>query len=119
MTNGAAVIWMVGIQCRPEDEARFNTWYDEVHVPMLVKGGQVARVTRYRLASHVYDVAHAAREYPRYQTVYEFEDQDRFEAWMNGKERAEAGKEKSETWGDRGYEVLWATRYDVLNTWKA
>jgi antibiotic biosynthesis monooxygenase (ABM) superfamily enzyme len=113
------VIWAVGLQCRPEDEDKFNKWYDEVHLPMLLKGNQVARVIRYRLASKTYEVGPTAIECPTYQTIYEFEDQDKFEAWMGGRERAAAGKEKAETWGDQGYEVVWAARYDVMNSWNA
>ena len=112
------VIWTVGLQCRPEDEEKFNTWYDEVHVPMLLAGGQVARVTRFKLSTKRHDVAPGAMQCPKYQTIYEFDDQARFDAWMSGPERAAAGRDKAETWGDRGYEVLWAARYDVTKTLK-
>ncbi|MCP5328938.1 MAG: EthD family reductase [Steroidobacteraceae bacterium] len=111
------VIWTVGLQCRPQDEDKFNKWYDEVHVPMLLKGGHVSKVTRYELADAVYDVAPGAMKCPKYQTVYEFEDQQKFEAWMHGEERMAAGRDKAEAWGDRGYEVIWAARYDVTSTW--
>jgi antibiotic biosynthesis monooxygenase (ABM) superfamily enzyme len=114
-----SVIWTVGIQCRPEDEDKFNRWYDEVHVPMLLQGGCVAKVTRYRLASKTYDVAPTAMKCPEYQTVYEFESEEKFEAWMNGKERSAAGKDKSETWSEKPYDVIWASRYDVMGIWKA
>ena len=113
-----SVIWTVGLQCRPEDEEKFNKWYDEVHVPMLLGGGHVATVTRYKLASEVYDVAPGVMSCPKYQTIYEFDDSEKFESWMGGEARAEAGKEKSQTWGDRGYEVIWAARYDATTTWK-
>jgi antibiotic biosynthesis monooxygenase (ABM) superfamily enzyme len=116
--SGAAVIWSVGLQCRSEDDDKFNRWYDEVHVPMLLKGNHVAKVTRYKLASETYDVAPGAMQCPTYQTIYEFEDQDAFESWMRGEDRAAAGIDKAEMWGDRGYEVVWAGRYDVM-TWKA
>jgi antibiotic biosynthesis monooxygenase (ABM) superfamily enzyme len=112
------VIWMVGIQCRPEDEEKFNQWYDDVHVPMLLKGNWATRVTRYRLASKNYHAANTTVDCPKYQTIYEFENQEKFESWMNGQERAAAGVDKSETWGKNMYEVVWATRYDVMNTWK-
>lgn len=111
------VIWTVGLQCRPEDDEKFNQWYDDVHLPMLLKGGHVAKVTRYKLASKSYDVAHGAMSCPKYQTIYEFEDSDKFESWMSGEARAEAGKDKANTWGDGGYEVIWAARYDVTTTW--
>ncbi len=110
------VIWTVGLQCRPEDEDRFNRWYDEVHVPMLLEGGQVARVTRYRLATETYDAAPGAMTCPTYQTIYEFETHDRFDAWMNGEERAAAGKDKAAGRDERPYDVVWAARYDVMSS---
>jgi antibiotic biosynthesis monooxygenase (ABM) superfamily enzyme len=114
MTSGT-VIWTVGLQCPPEDENAFNAWYDGVHVPMLLKGGHVAKVTRYRLASETYDVAPGAMQCPTYQTIYEFADAESFDAWMNGEDRAAAGEDKSRTWGGRGYDVVWAARYDLMN----
>ncbi|HLX35974.1 MAG TPA: DUF4286 family protein [Candidatus Limnocylindrales bacterium] len=117
--SATPVIWTVGLECRPEDEDKFNTWYDEVHVPMLLKGGHVMRVTRYKLSSESYDVADGAMASPTYQTVYEFANAEMFEAWMHGADRAAAGTDKAATWGDRGYEVIWAARYDRMNTWEA
>jgi hypothetical protein len=116
--SGQPVIWTVGLQCRNEDDGAFNRWYDEVHVPMLLNGGHVAKVTRYKLASQTYDVAEGAMKCPPYQTIYEFVDQDKFESWMYGEERAVAGVDKSATWGARGYSVIWAARYDLMNTWE-
>jgi antibiotic biosynthesis monooxygenase (ABM) superfamily enzyme len=86
---------------------------------MLLSGGHVSKVTRYKLASETYDVADGAMDCPTYQTIYEFEDQDRFESWMFGEDRAVAGEDKSKTWDAREYEVRWAARYDVMNTWQA
>lgn len=111
------VIWTVGLQCRAEDEEKFNRWYDDVHVPMLLKGGHVTKVTRYEVATAGHDVVPGTIKCPKYQTIYEFEDSDKFESWMKGEARAEAGRDKAETWGDRVYEVIWAARYDVTTTW--
>ena len=110
------VIWTVGLQCLPEDDAAFNAWYDDVHVPMLLKGGHVAKVTRYRLANQTYDVAPGAMTCPTYQTVYEFVDEASFESWMRGDDRAAAGEDKAKTWAGRPYDVISAARYDLMNT---
>ena len=47
----------------------------------------------------------------------EFESPDRLDSWMNGQARAEAGEDKGKTWIDDPYEVKWATRYDLINSW--
>ncbi len=114
---GKPLIWMVGIQCRAEDEAKFNTWYDDIHVPMLLKGDFVKKVTRFQLAAETYHVGPTTEVCPKYLTIYEFENQDRFDAWMNSPARSEAGDDKTKTWSENPYEVKWATRYDLVNAW--
>lgn len=113
------LIWMVGIQCKPESEAKFNAWYDEVHVPMLLAGGHARKVTRFKLADDDRQMGTAIQSCPNYLTVYEFDDQAQFDAWMTGRARAEAGVDKENTWSADPYEVRWATRYDLINTWNA
>ena len=111
------LIWIVGIQCKAEAEAKFNTWYDDVHVPMLLKGDHVKKVTRFKLADKTYQVGTTTQVCPNYLTIYEFESPDRLDSWMNGQARAEAGEDKGKTWIDDPYEVKWATRYDLINSW--
>ena len=115
--NGESLIWIVGIQCRAEDEVKFNYWYDEIHVPMLLKGGCVSQVRRFKLADETYHVGTTTEVCPSYLTIYEFEDRARFDAWMNSPARAEAGDDKQKTWAENPYEVRWATRYDLVKTW--
>ena len=115
--NSKPLIWIVGIQCKAEAEAKFNTWYDDVHVPMLLKGDHVKKVTRFKLADKTYDVGTTTQVSPNYLTIYEFESQDQFDSWMTGQARTEAGEDKAKTWSEDPYEVKWATQYDLINTW--
>lgn len=114
-----SVIWIVGTECKPGvDEEKFNKWYDEVHVPMLLEGDFVKRVSRSRLADKAYHVANATHECPKYLTIYEFETLQKFEAWMTSPDRKIAGEDKLATWGEGGgYEVFWASRYDTMQAW--
>ena len=116
MTN-KPLIWMVGIQCRTETEAEFNAWYDDIHVPMLLKGDHVKKVSRFKLADRTYQVGTTTEVCPDYLTIYEFESQDQFDSWMSGQARAEAGEDKVKIWSENPYEVKWATRYDLINSW--
>lgn len=111
------VIWTVGIQCPAEDEDKFNTWYDDIHVPMLLKGDLVKKVTRFKLADETYHVGTTTQVCPNYLTIYEFESPALFDAWMNSPARAEAGEDKTNTWGDKVYEVKWASRYNLITAW--
>ena len=115
--NNKPLIWLVGILCKAEAEAKFNAWYDDVHVPMLLKGDHVKKVTRFKLADETYHVGTTAQSCPNYLTIYEFENQDQFDSWMNGQARAEAGEDKEKTWSENPSELKWATRYDLINTW--
>jgi antibiotic biosynthesis monooxygenase (ABM) superfamily enzyme len=111
------LIWIVGIQCRAEDEAKFNAWYDDVHVPMLLQGDFAKKVSRFKLSDKEYHVGTTTQLCPDYLTIYEFDGPEQFDAWMNGKGRAEAGEDKSKTWSENPYEVRWATRYDLVKAW--
>ena len=115
-----SVIWMVGTQIKPGvDEEKFNKWYDEVHIPMLLKGDYCKRVSRSIMAPKTHVVANETHECPKYLTIYEFENEEKFEAWMNSPERGVAGQDKADVWGpDGGYEVFWATRYDAISVWE-
>lgn len=115
--NSKAVIWTVGIKCEAEDESKFNTWYDDVHVPMLLKGDFVKKVTRFKVADEAYHVGTTTQVCPTYLTIYEFENQDKFESWMNSPARAEAGDDKVETWGENCYEVQMACKYNLIKSW--
>jgi hypothetical protein len=111
------LIWMVGIQCRAEDEAKFNTWYNDIHVPMLLKGNCVKKATRFKLSDVNYPVGATTQASPNYLTVYEFETPAQFDAWMAGAARNEAGDDKVKTWSENPYEVRWASRYDLIKAW--
>lgn len=111
------LIWIVGINCRAVDEAKFNAWYDDVHVPMLMKGGFVKRAARFKQAPQTYHVGATTETCPTYLTIYEFEDQAQFDAWMTSPVRAEAGDDKTKTWSENPYELRWATRFDRVNAW--
>lgn len=116
--KNSSVIWVVGTQCKPGvDENKFNKWYDEVHIPMMLK--HVKKVTRSKLADKIYHVANETHECPKYLTIYEFENQEALDAWMTSPERTIAGDDKLATWGEGGgYEVFWATQYDNMKTWE-
>jgi antibiotic biosynthesis monooxygenase (ABM) superfamily enzyme len=112
-----SVIWTVGIQCKADEEVKFNTWYDDIHVPMLLKGDFVKKVARFKLADATYHVGTTTQTCPNYLTIYEFESHEKFDAWMNSPARAEAGDDKAKTWGDTGYELKWAALYNLISAW--
>jgi antibiotic biosynthesis monooxygenase (ABM) superfamily enzyme len=103
--------WLVGTRCAPELDDEFNKWYDEVHIPMLMKGGQISAVTRYKLSSDV------ESDQSPYLAVYEFKDVATFKSWLSGDSLAAARAEMKETWGNRDISITARAFYEPLRRW--
>jgi len=106
-----AVIHIVATQCHPDDEEKFNKWYDEVHIPLLMKFKGLKKVTRYK-------AAYEPKDYPKYLTIYEFTSRKDFAAYEKSPELAAARQEMSETWKARPFEMKWRVQYEALRTWQ-
>ena len=113
-----SVIHIVGLQCKPEAEEKFNKWYDEVHIPMMLEFKELRGVTRYELLKPVSWVNYPDVKYPEYLTIYDFDSEEAAEAWEVSPELAKGRKEQSETWAEPGYDRMWRVRYKALKTWK-
>ena len=105
------VVFVVGTQCAPELDEKFNNWYNGTHIPMLLESEHLVGVTRYKLAPVT------KGEYPTYLALYEFKDRQGFEAWYSGPELLAARGERKETWAEKDFEVKWTAVYEPLKTW--
>ena len=105
------IINVVATQCQPEDERKFNKWYDEIHIPMLLKFKGITEVTRYKIINE-------SEEYPKYLAIYEFENQNAFEAFQTSPELTAVREESRETWKGEGFEIRWRVQYESIKTWK-
>jgi hypothetical protein len=99
--------------CPPEVEDKYNKWYNEVHIPMLLKCGQIKRVTRYKMISD-------DESFPKYMTIYEFEDLEAFERYDTSEARTAAHEEIKQSWpeGQPKYQSKGRARYEVMKTWE-
>ncbi len=105
MANNS-VIYIVGTQCQVKDDAKFNKWYNEIHVPMLMKSGKVQSVSRYKVIGNPDDP-------PRYIAIYKFANLTDYEAHEASPKVAAARKEMRETWG-KDAEVISRAKYELL-----
>jgi len=105
------IINIIATQCQPEDEEKFNRWYDEIHIPLLLKFKGIKGVTRYKIINET-------EEYPTYLTIYEFESQKAYEAYETSPELAAAREEMTETWKEGKFEIKWRVQYEPIRTWK-
>jgi uncharacterized protein (TIGR02118 family) len=101
-----AVINIVATQCQPADDARFNQWYDEVHIPMLLKFKKLQGVTRYKVLGK-------SGELPRYIALYKFAGIKDFEEFGKSPELAAAQKEMQGTWGQK-IELTSRIQYELI-----
>ena len=113
------VIYFVLTQCPANLEDKFNKWYNETHVPMLLKSEHASGATRYKIAPMTdrFEPAATGKEPLSYLAIYEFKNQQAFEAWNSSAEVAAARKERKETWGEKGFEVLSRGVGEPLRIW--
>ncbi len=107
----ARILNMVCSECHAEKDARFNEWYNEVHIPMLMKYSGLKKVTRYRRMGINKDQA-------KYLAVYEYDTRKELEAFRNTEEFKAAMEETQETWKDGGLDIKGNAVYEPIKTWE-
>ena len=74
MKSNSAII-IVGLTCQPDKEERFNIWYNEKHIPDLLRFKGVRMVTRYKTLTRFQPrQGYPDVDYPAYVTIYELEN---------------------------------------------
>jgi uncharacterized protein (TIGR02118 family) len=104
------VIHMVAADSPPQQEEKFNQWYNDVHVPGLLKFKGLRGVTRYKILTRPCDQ-------PQYLAVYQFGNQQDFEAYLKSPERAAAIEEMKLSW-PQGLPTRYSVQYTQLHHWK-
>lgn len=106
-----SILNIVATECHPEDEAKFNKWYNEVHIPLILKFKGIKKAARYHQIGE-------NKEYPTYLAIYEYESKEALAAHPDSPELAAALKEMNETWKDRMFEIKWMIPYESIKTWE-
>lgn len=104
------IINIVCTECAPENEAKFNKWYNEVHIPMLMKYKGIKKVTRYKVSED-----NAKR--PRFLAVYEYDSRKDLDALTTNPDFKAAIAEMNESWKNPPIDIKWAVSADPLKTW--
>ena len=102
---------IVATECSLQEEVRFNNWYNDVHVPMLMKYSGISRVTRYRLQGE-------AQGAPTYLACYEFDTNEALTGMQESDEFKAAIQEMQETWSDGGFSISWSAVYEPIRAWE-
>ena len=107
----ARILNIVATECTPKSDAKFNKWYDEVHIPMLFKYKGMKKVTRYKITD---DKA----EKLRYLAIYEYDTKEAIDAFPKTPEFKAAIAEMQETWKGEMFDIKWAMVCTPLKTWE-
>ncbi len=125
-TPSLSVITMNGTQCPPETQARFNQWYNERHVPHLLKFKGLQGAIRYQLAGALGQAVKGKstvplaqiKEYPKYLAFYHFKDVPTADAFDTSPERAAVHEDWLEVVKETGVYVFWRAQYKPMRTWQ-
>jgi len=105
---GESILNIVATECTG-DEVKFNKWYNEVHLPLILKYNGVKKASRYkRLGEN--------KENPTYLALYEFESKEALDAMHDSPEFKAAMEEMDETWKDGGIDLQWIVPYEHIKT---
>jgi hypothetical protein len=109
---GSRTLNIVATECDPKDTVKFNQWYDEVHIPMLLKCRDLKKVTRYRMID-------PDKEKAKFLAIYEFESKEALEAYSRSHEFKAAIDEMEETLKQyKLFDLKWAVGYEQMKTWE-
>jgi uncharacterized protein (TIGR02118 family) len=103
------IINIVATECIPGDEAKFNKWYNEVHIPMIMKFKGVKKVTRYKVTGE-------STGKGKYMAIYEYDSAADMAACNASPEFKAAIDEMNETWKGCMFDLKWAMACEPIKT---
>ena len=109
--SDSIVLNIVAGDCAAEVEDKFNRWYNEVHIPMLMAYDGLKKASRYKLAGE-------SKGQAKYLAFYEFESDKAMADFMTSPEFTPAAEEMKETWKDGGFDIKWMAQYKPIKTWE-
>jgi uncharacterized protein (TIGR02118 family) len=107
----ARILNIVATECPPEDDAKFNKWYNEVHIPMLMKYKGIKKVTRYKSVE-----APGAKS--NYLAIYEYDSIEDLKGASASPAFKAALEEMQETQKVQRFGLKWVMTCEPIKTWE-
>jgi|GEM_PF-850722 len=105
------VLQIVATKCKEDMEDKYNQWYNDIHIPMMMKYDGLKKASRYQLMGE-------SNDHSKYLAFYEYES-EKAQADINGSpEFAAAIEEMQESWKDGGIDILWMVNYKLIKAWE-
>jgi uncharacterized protein (TIGR02118 family) len=105
------ILQVIAMDCSPEKEEKFNKWYTESHVPLILKCGGVKEAARYKRIGE-------NEEFPKYLALYEYESKEAMDAERNAPEFAAVGEDVRKAWPNGLPPPKWVVQYELIKKWK-
>jgi hypothetical protein len=105
------ILNIVATECSAENETRFDKWYNEVHIPMLLKYKGLKKVGRYRLVGEVEGQA-------KYLAIYGYETKEAMDGFDKSPEFGAAMEEMQGSWKDGEITIKWMAAYEPIKIWE-
>jgi hypothetical protein len=105
-----SLVHVVGTECPPEMEKKYDQWYSERHVPDVLKFKKLKSVTRLKKL-------HSEGEAPKFLTFYEFDSEKDYQDYIKSPERAAAGPDWVRVQKELKVCRTWFAQYEVIKGW--
>ena len=102
------VIDILESQFRRKDEPKVNQWYNEIHMPILMKSNKVQSISIYKAMGDSADLV-------RYFIICKYASQKDFEAFLASQEFKEAGKDSPDNQTLKTYRPV---HCELVREWK-
>ncbi len=98
-------------ECPLKIAEKFNKWYNEVHVPMLMKYKGIKKTTRYKVMDEGKDKA-------QFIAIYEYDSKEDMAGLNASPEFKAAIEEMQETWKGQMFDIKMAFNCDPIKAWE-
>ncbi|MDO8568663.1 MAG: hypothetical protein Q7R57_08105 [Dehalococcoidales bacterium] len=120
-TQRPRVMIIVGTECQPGLDEEWNKWYNERHVPDVLKFKDMKKAARYKIKNPTDPAKGVAGEssaqYPTYLTIYEFDNLRAVDNYDRSPELAVAHDDWL-NWTNTGRaRLVWRTCYVPIESW--
>ena len=105
------IIQIVASESTPEKEAKFNKWYTEVHIPMLMGYKGVKQASRYQRIGN--DELGA-----KFLAIYEFETKEKMEAFPESDAFSDAIADFEANKERVGFTMKWVASYELIKSYE-
>ena len=104
-----STFFIVETKVSPENELKYNEWFNKVHIPLVLKSPGMLRARRYKAMD-------AEDSQGKYLTIFEMQNEEAVKEWDQGSARKAAHQNKLEIWGEGGFTTNWAGCFNRLQS---